>query len=151
MQPNPRRADADDAAEVTATLLRSRRASTPGIPLPVHSDEEVGAWFADVVLPTRETWVVDAVNGGIAALLVLEPGWIDQLYVDPDHLGRGLGSCLVELAKATSPDGLDLWTFQANARARRFYEHHGFVAVGTTDGDNEEGAPDVRYRWRRGG
>jgi hypothetical protein len=32
-------------------------------------------------------------------------------------------------------------------RARRFYERHGFVAEATTDGDNEEGAPDVRYRW----
>jgi len=25
-------------------------------------------------------------------------------------------------------------------------ERHGFVAVEQTDGDNEEGAPDVRYR-----
>ena len=41
-----------------------------------------------------------------------------------------------------------LWTFQSNHGARRFYERHGFVAVQHTDGDNEEGAPDVRYEWR---
>jgi hypothetical protein len=41
-----------------------------------------------------------------------------------------------------------LWTFQANAPARRFYERHGFGAVEFGDGSgNEEGEPDVRYVW----
>ncbi len=48
-------------------------------------------------------------------------------------------------------DGLELWTFQVNARARRFYERHGFVEVDRTDGGhNEERQPDVRYAWRPG-
>jgi len=127
--------------------LRSRRSSVPEIPSPVHSDSEVIEWFATVVLPAGGTWVIDHADV-VVALLVLEPaGWIDQLYVDPDFAGRGLGSRLVAVAKAAAPGGLELWTFQANVRARRFYERHGFVAVGMTDGDNEEGAPDVRYRW----
>jgi hypothetical protein len=34
--------------------------------------------------------------------------------------------------------------------ARRFYEARGFRAIRFTDGaDNEEGTPDVRYRWER--
>jgi hypothetical protein len=45
------------------------------------------------------------------------------------------------------PGGLKLWTFEANLRARRFYERHGFVPTGATSGDNEEGAPDLRYEW----
>ena len=41
-----------------------------------------------------------------------------------------------------------LWTFQDNARARRFYEARGFVAEEFTDGaGNEEKTPDVRYVW----
>ena len=45
--------------------------------------------------------------------------------------------------------GLELWTFQINATAQRFYERHGFVAVDRTDGSaNEEREPDIRYRWR---
>jgi hypothetical protein len=51
------------------------------------------------------------------------------------------------LAKVRQPNGLQLWTFQVNARARRFYESHGFVAVEETDDNNQEKQPDVRYEW----
>ena len=112
----------------------------------MHDDADVRRFFAEVVLPTRETWVSE-VDGTVVALLVLEDAWVDQLYVHPGHVGRGLGSTLLAHAKERRPAGLDLWTFQSNAGARRFYERHGFVAVAMTDGDNEEGAPDVHYRW----
>jgi GNAT superfamily N-acetyltransferase len=143
----PRRARRVEASEVAALWLRSRQASIPAIPAPVHSDEDVHAFFATVVLPERETWVIDGDDREIVALLVLQPGWINQLYVDPRHTGRGLGSRLVEVAKSVYPEGLDLWTFAANTGARRFYERHGFVAIASTDGDNEERAPDIRYHW----
>jgi hypothetical protein len=32
-------------------------------------------------------------------------------------------------------------------RRSTLYERHGFVAIDTTDGQNEERAPDVHYRW----
>ena len=57
--------------------------------------------------------------------------------------------CSTSPALSSSGDQVQLWTFQSNAGARRFYERHGFVAVQTTDGDNEEQAPDIRYLWRR--
>ena len=73
---------------------------------------------------------------------------MEQLYVDPDGCGRGVGSAMVRLAKARYPDGLQLWTFASNIGARRFYERNGFAEVERTDGQgNEEGEPDVRYRW----
>jgi GNAT superfamily N-acetyltransferase len=131
---------------VVALWLRSRRASIPNVPPPAHNDEEVRSWFETVVLRQRETWVIDE-DGSVAAVLVLLPGWIDQLYVEPELTGRGLGTRLVELAKQLNPAGLDLWTFESNIGARRFYERHGFIAVDATDGDNEEAAPDVRYHW----
>ncbi len=80
--------------------------------------------------------------------MVIETDSIDQLYVDPTFVGQGIGGGLLNHAKVLRPQGLSLWTFQANADARRFYERHGFIAVTTTEGDNEEGAPDVRYEWR---
>ncbi len=141
-----RRARPDEAPAIADVWLRSRRASYPAIPAAVHSDEDVRGWFRDVVLPDREVWVGDA-EGAVVALLVLDADRVDQLYVDPAWTGRGIGSRLLAVAKQQRPGGLKLWTFQANSGARRFYERHGFVATDTTDGDNEEGAPDVRYEW----
>ena len=72
------------------------------------------------------------------------------LYTRPDRIGRGVGTQLIENAKSSGLAALELWCFQANARARRFYEARGFHAIRFTDGtDNEESTPDVRYRWER--
>jgi GNAT superfamily N-acetyltransferase len=141
-----RRAGADDAGAVAEVWLRSRRASIPAIPAPVHDDDEVRAYFESVVLPGLPTWVIER-DAYVVAILVLRDRWIEHLYVDPEWTGQGLGSELLGRAKQVHPDGLDLWTFESNTDARRFYERHGFIAVGSTDGDNEEGAPDVHYRW----
>ncbi len=112
----------------------------------MHSDGEVRAWFSEVVLPNREVWVADD-SGAIVGILVLEHEWIDQLYVDPDRTGGGIGGQLLDVAKQQRAVGLRLWTFETNARARRFYEGHGFIATGSTTDENEEGAPDVLYEW----
>jgi GNAT superfamily N-acetyltransferase len=42
---------------------------------------------------------------------VLETDWIDQLYVDPDLTGVGIGAELIAVTKRARPDGLRLWTF----------------------------------------
>lgn len=141
-----RRARVEESDEVAAVWWRSRAAALPAIPAPVHTEDEVRGWFRDVVLPTREVWVAED-DDVIVALLVLDGDWVDQLYVEPGRTGDGIGSALLALAKQQRPAHLGLWTFQANASARRFYERHGFVATAFTDGDNEEGAPDVRYDW----
>ena len=141
-----RRARIDEAAPTADVWIRSRRASAPHIPESVHSDAEVRVWFEEVVLPTRDVWVAEDADV-IVALLALEEEWIDQFYVHPDHVGRGVGGRLMAVAKEQRPAGLKLWTFAANAGARRFYERHGFIATASTEGDNEEGAPDIRYEW----
>jgi GNAT superfamily N-acetyltransferase len=140
-----RRAGTSDAAAVADVFLASFHA-TYDFPL-AHTDDEVRGWIRDRLIPDREVWVAED-DGRIVALLALSPGWIDQLYVAPDRLGAGIGSRLMAIAQGRQPE-LQLWTFQANARARRFYESHGFVAVEETAGDNEEGQPDVRYEWRQ--
>ncbi len=116
------------------------------IPEPVHTDEDVRRWVAAILVPQGGTWVLERAPG-VVGMMTLGDGWIEQLYVDPDHLGQRVGAGLLRHAKRLFPGGLDLWTFQSNTRARLFYESHGFVAVEETLGDNEEGAPDVRYHW----
>ena len=142
-----RRATVDDADEVAALYVRARRAAVPAIPPPVHSDESIARFVRTKLIPERETWV--ATDGAaIIGLLTLDGDDIDQLYLAPERTGQGIGSELVTLAKRERPAGLELWAFQSNDRAIAFYERHGFVAEAWTDGDNEEGEPDVRMRWR---
>jgi len=140
-----RTADADDIA----ALYLSSFAATYAFGLS-HSDDQVRAWVRDALVPAGNTLVaVD--RGTIVGFAVVEPGDLDQLYVAPDRLGEGIGRCLLDAAKARSPAGLSLYTFQVNERARRFYEQNGFVADQFGDGTgNEEGQPDVRFIWRPG-
>jgi GNAT superfamily N-acetyltransferase len=140
-----RRARLADRVEIAEVWLRSRKASAPGIPPPVHGDDDVRAWVAQLV-GSKEVWVAQ-VGDRVVAMLVLDHDWLDQLYVDPAWTGSGAGSLLVGVAKMRRPRGLELWTFRANTGARRFYERHGFVAVGPERSDNEEGAPAVHYEW----
>lgn len=135
------------AGAIAELYLQCRKAAEPTIPPMVHSDEETRSWVADVVCQDLDVWV--AAGGSLVGLLVLDGTELDQLYVAPGWQGSGVGTALVELAKQKSPSGLELWTFVSNTGAQRFYERHGFVEIGRTDGDNEEGAPDIRYRWRQ--
>ena len=142
-----RRAQPAKAASLAALWLRSRTDSGPAIPPTVHTDEEVHRWFEEVVLPSCEVWLA-ASEGEVNGLLVLNNQWIDQLYVESTLTGRCIGGALLEHPMRLRPDGLKLWTFQSNRRARHFYEAHGLVSIAETMGDNEEGAPDVCYEWR---
>ena len=59
--------------------------------------------------------------------------------------GRSVGHAS-QTVRLERPKGFQLWTFQANKRARHFYESRGCEAVEFTDGQrNEERVPDVRY------
>jgi GNAT superfamily N-acetyltransferase len=137
-------ADADAIADVYLASF----AATYDFP-PTHSDQQVRGWIADVLLPTAEVWVVTAPDQSVVAMMALTSDMLDQLYVAPGWTGQGIGSRLIALAQSCRPGGLDLYTFQVNTGARRFYERHGFVEVARGDGSgNEEGQPDLRYSWR---
>jgi GNAT superfamily N-acetyltransferase len=145
-----RRAKPADAAVVADIWLASFRAALPTVRL-VHTDDEVRDWIARVVVGQYETWVAEA-EGAIVGFMALHDDWIEQLYLRPDWRGRGLGRQFVALAKERSPGGLQLWCFQVNAPARRFYEGIGFTPAELTDGArNAEHEPDIRYEWRPGG
>ena len=131
--------------------MQARLHAVPTIP-PFVAEDRAREWLAGVVREGRqgrEVWVAEVEGGPIVGFLLLEGDWISQLYLGPSWTGRGIGGRLVEIAKRRRPEGLQLWTFQSNRRAQRFYERHGFVAQERTDGhDNMERAPDVRYVWR---
>lgn len=91
-------------------------------------------------------------NDAVIAMMAIsedgEGGWIDHLYVAPEHVGGGVGSMLVKRALESLRAPVRLYTFQSNERARRFYEARGFQVAALGDGSgNELGVPDVLYRY----
>jgi GNAT superfamily N-acetyltransferase len=140
-----RPASAEDADAVASIHLKARR-SAPMPPL-VHDDDSVRRWVAAKLGAGDETWVADR-GGAAVGYARLAGSWLDDLYVDPDHAGQGVGSALLDLAKGLRPEGFSLWVFEMNAPARRFYARRGLVELEHTDGaGNEERAPDVRMAW----
>src|SRR6266851_2090066 len=136
-----RSADAEAIADVH---LDSRREAMPWLPV-LHSREDTIAYFAGHVLLHEEVLVAE-VNQLVVGFIALEGDHVDHLYIAPAYQGRGIGDTLLAMAKEVRPDGLMLWTFQRNARARQFYEARGFVAEELTDGSrNEEREPDALY------
>jgi GNAT superfamily N-acetyltransferase len=150
MKPAIRRGGAHDARAAADLNLRAREAAlrAGSIPAGVHDDDDVRGYFASRIVEDCELWVAEQ-DGALAGILVLDGDFVDQLYVEPGLTRRGVGSALLAVAKRERPQGLQLWAFQTNTGARRFYERHGFVEARRTDGrDNEERAPDVLYAYR---
>ena len=118
---------------------------------PSHPDADVRRWMAEEMLPANEVWVAadrdDA--GRVVGFMALSTSMVEQLYVVPAWIAHGIGDRLIAIAKERRPGGLDLYCFQVNAFARRFYEGRGFVPIWFGDGSgNMEHQPDVRYAWR---
>lgn len=139
-----RPASAEDGEAVAAVHLASRAAAP--MPPGVHSDDEVRAWLAARVV-ADEVWVAE-VDGTVVGYVRLTESWLDDLYVHPGHARQGVGTALLDLARAQRPAGFCLWVFESNAPARAFYRRHGLVELERTDGSaNEERSPDVRMAW----
>ncbi len=136
-----------EETDAAARQHRVAGAMIPGFDPSLHSFEETCEFYRGVFAkgPIWGAFDGDVLIGHLA----LEPGWIEHLYVDPARHKQGVGRSLLDLAKHEQDD-LQLWTYQANARARRMYEAAGFVAEEYGfDPEHEDRVPNVRYRWRR--
>ena len=135
-----RRAGEEDVEAIVA-IFEPSFATLDFLPV-LHTHEENLAFFRRCVAE-GEAYLLG--NG----FSILSGDMLMHLYVHPDSIGTGVGHALFEHVKTQRPDGFELWVFQANGRARAFYEAHGARAVELTDGSrNEERTPDVRYEWR---
>jgi GNAT superfamily N-acetyltransferase len=79
-------------------------------------------------------------------------GEIGAIYLRPESIGHGVGRLLMERAVAGLTEfgyvDATLWVFDANARARRFYERAGWAPDGAVLTDDSGGFTihEVRYR-----
>jgi GNAT superfamily N-acetyltransferase len=137
-----RLARAADADQIGTVFLRAR-AGMAYLPA-VHTDEQTRRFIATVV--RRERVHIALADGTVVGFAAVHEGWLNHLYLDPGWHGRGIGSALLRVA-CDGMDDVQLWVFQRNEGARRFYERRGFLLAELTDGaGNEEHEPDARYR-----
>ena len=139
-----RRATSDDASAISELFARARDEM---IYLPRISDADrpqLGGRF----LERAELWVA-VEEGRVVGFAGVSGSELTHLYVDPSAQNGGIGSALLDHMKNLCPERLELWVFQQNEGARRFYERHGFQLVRLTDGaGNMEQEPDALYEWR---
>ena len=142
-----RRMRAEEVDRVIQVWHRTKAVAYPYLPteqgLSLADNDRI---FRAVILPDTNLWVA-SLAGEVAAFLALRGDYVDRLYVLPEAQGSGLGTALLEHAKALSPSGLRLHTHQQNHQARAFYDRHGFRAVRLGISPPPESAPDVEYHW----
>ena len=142
-----RPATAADLPALAEIHLAARRSAGDAFPPGVHSDAEVRAWVSGWDQTSYDIWLA-TLDGDVAGYARSTPTWLDDLYVHPDHQGRGVGSALFGTVTARLPQGFCLWVFESNTPAREFYRRHGCLELERTDGSgNEERSPDVRVAW----
>jgi putative acetyltransferase len=137
-----RPATTEDAATISA--IHRLAAFIP----PLHTAEE-SLQFVQRLMRENQILVAESA-GEVVGYIVYSDDWISHLFVHPDHQGHGHGTALLDRVMADRRER-QLWTFQKNTRARKFYEDRGWVLAELTDGRrNEEKEPEVRYVWRAG-
>ena len=171
--PTVRLATPHDAAAIADAHIRGWRAAYRGLVPDRILDGFDGArrtaWWADRIAAQangdaqERTWVVLA-GSAVAGFAASGPAGADAappppgagevfaIYLAPEQLGRGLGRWLFEVAvgdlRARGFAPLVVWVFEANERARRFYEAAGLAPDGARHVGRFDDVeiPEIRYR-----
>jgi len=115
-----RKATLADVTSVVNIYIDSREKFIFFAPL-VHSRESIIQWIREVLIPTSQVIVAEE-NDSIVGMMVLSKkdniGWIEQLYLAPEAIGRGIGALLITEAKSKLGSPIRLHTFQENINAK---------------------------------
>lgn len=116
----------------------------------IHSPEQLAAMFTPELIARRTVLVAETEDGVVGYLTMSTGGQVPALYLSPQARGRGIGTAMLERAKALCPGGLTLTVFEPNHAARRFYEREGFVEVPGARRVEDEGVPILLLAWKPG-
>jgi GNAT superfamily N-acetyltransferase len=107
-------------------IVRVWRESWLSTGLAEPGDPDVPQLKARIASRDSKNWKIYIANSrdGILGFIVFEfeKRWVRQLFVRPPDQGRGVGTGLLNIAKAEMPDGFWLRTDVLNLPTRRFYE-----------------------------
>lgn len=110
-----------------------------------HGISEQAAFFEAEVRPTNSVRLALA-EGQLVGFVAASDESVAQLHVRVGLHRRGIGSQLLDWAKAQSGGSLWLYTFARNTVAQAFYEHHGFHVVARGFEPTWQ-LQDIKYRW----
>lgn len=165
-----RRATVDDARALAVVHVRAwqaaYRGAMPDAYLDALSVSDRTAWWRETLGadpgPSQPTTFVGLAGAEIGGFVVVGPcsdetvadraSQLWALNLDPPRWGTGLADALIgegtEHLQALGRPEAVLWVVESNARARRFYERHGWAPDGartTADLGGFE-VEEVRYR-----
>jgi ribosomal protein S18 acetylase RimI-like enzyme len=143
-----RPARADEYDEVARVWMASHVSTG----LATGSDATLADLRARIPVEIAKGWqlYVAAADGEIAAMLAFRTSdnYLDQLFVAPEHQGKGIGKTLLAFTRQQLPDEILLRTAVANTKAIAWYEREGFVRENEVMQEGWSG-PRVYYRWCR--
>lgn len=162
-----RQAGSTDAPLVARLHAASWRSAYAAILDPVWLAGELDAdrqavWSARLAAPSPALHLLIAERVGealgfVCAVGGADPRWgtlVDNLHVQPDAKGGGVGAMLLRAATAWAAGafpqgGIHLFCYTENRPARTFYERMGARVVEEMDRMAPDGrmAPEVRYHW----
>jgi GNAT superfamily N-acetyltransferase len=162
-----RKATRDDASQIADVHVASWRDAYRTVLDPAFlagpiERNRLEAWTARLDNQEEHEQITIAVDAEVAVGFVCVVGdqnpkwgqWVDNLHVRPHYRGRGIGAILLKsaaswVARRYPSSGLYLWVFEANVRARRFYERLGgrTVEKGVSNIPSAHGAVILRLHW----
>ena len=123
----------DDMATVADIWHRAWHSAHPGhVPDGLTAARTLEAFHDRTPSRVADTTVAE-VDGRVVGFTMVDGNEVEQVFVDPDLHGSGIAAVLLEAAEhRVAEAGHDVaWlaVVVGNARARRFYEKHGWADV----------------------
>ena len=158
-----REASLDDLEQVVEVFLACWRGSyaavLPEALVASMSDEQADALWRRVLASTSGVTVVAVADDRILGLTRFdasgEVGAVHSLYVSPQAQGLGLGTKLLDEARAAfraaGQRSAELWVFAGNAPSIAFYGSRGWLPDGGTRVEEQFGEPELRLCLSLGG
>jgi GNAT superfamily N-acetyltransferase len=132
--PDPHRRARSDDVEVLLSIQRASAVEAfpqvfPPERYPFPDDEVRAAWTEALASHDVQTFIAES-RGTSVGFVAIEGDYLRTLYVIPTAQRQGVGGALIDFAierlKASGVRTAKLWTLEANARARSFYERRGW-------------------------
>jgi putative acetyltransferase len=136
----------DDLISAVALWYRAWHESHPGERHAFEIEEWRTRWQQGIE-PQGSVHVahVEGKLSGYVAVIATAP-WNSHVVVTPEYRRRGIGTLLINTAKAASPAGLTFDIFTVDTAARNFYTGCGF-SPGETISHPRTGEAMIRYAW----